>query len=180
VSKFIYLGLILLLSLIGCAEKIEVPEQSNIDSLSIVINIDENTSINVSETQANEILIDDTVPEVKTKSVVNSWYRPKLGTSWQWQLSGIINTEYDVDMYDIDLVDTPQSTIDELHARGIKVICYFSAGSWEEFRDDADDFPKGVLGKTLDGWPDEKWLDVSEYEIFSAQPIRLSNKINPK
>lgn len=70
-------------------------------------------------------------------------------------------------MYDIDLVETPQSVIDELHSKGEKVICYFSAGSWEEFRDDANDFPEEVLGETLEGWADEKWLDVSNYQKFS-------------
>ena len=95
------------------------------------------------------------------------WYKPRPGTSWQWQLSEEINTSYDVDLYDIDLEETPQSVIDELHSKGRKVICYFSAGSWEEFRDDANDFPEEVLGETLEGWEDEKWLDVSNYQKFS-------------
>ena len=73
----------------------------------------------------------------------------KAGASWQWQLSEEINTSYDVDMYDIDLVETPQSVIDELHSKGEKVICYFSAGSWEEFRDDANDFRKKFWEKHL-------------------------------
>jgi len=100
-------------------------------------------------------------------SSVISWYRPKPGTSWHWQLSGTINTEYDADMYDVDLVNVPQKVIDALHAKDIKVICYFSAGTWENFRQDASDFPTGVLGNTLDDWPSEKWLDISNYENFS-------------
>ncbi|MBI4231718.1 endo alpha-1,4 polygalactosaminidase, partial [Candidatus Peregrinibacteria bacterium] len=95
------------------------------------------------------------------------WWQPKPGSSWQWQLSGDIDTDYQVEMYDIDLVDTPQSTIDKLHAKNIKVVCYFSAGTWEEFRDDADQFPSKVLGKALEDWPDEKWLDISHYEDFA-------------
>ncbi len=96
-----------------------------------------------------------------------NWYKPEPGTTWQWQLNGEINTNYDVDMYDIDLAETPQNIIDELHLKGKKVICYFSAGSWEEFRDDAKDFPEEVLGETLEGWEDEKWLDVSNYQEFA-------------
>ncbi len=57
-----------------------------------------------------------------------NWYKPEPGTTWQWQLNGEINTNYDVDMYDIDLAETPQNIIDELHLKGKKVICYFSAG----------------------------------------------------
>ncbi|OGJ47713.1 hypothetical protein A2344_01360 [Candidatus Peregrinibacteria bacterium RIFOXYB12_FULL_41_12] len=97
-----------------------------------------------------------------------AWYQPTPETSWQWQLSGDIDTDYDVDMYDIDLFDTPQSVIDDLHSENKKVICYFSAGSFEEFRDDAEDFPEEVLGETLEGWEDEKWLDVSSYQEFAS------------
>ena len=98
----------------------------------------------------------------------NSWYEPKMGASWQLQLAENVNTSYDVDLYDLDLVEIPQSAIDELHSRGIKVICYFSAGSWESFRTDADNFPKEVIGKALEGWPDENWLDISQYEKFAG------------
>ncbi|KKT02584.1 MAG: hypothetical protein UV80_C0002G0051 [Candidatus Peregrinibacteria bacterium GW2011_GWF2_43_17] len=97
-----------------------------------------------------------------------TWYQPTPKTSWQWQLSGDIDTAYDVDMYDIDLFDTPQSIIDELHSENKKVICYFSAGSFEEFRDDAEDFPEEILGEELEGWEDEKWLDVSNYQEFAS------------
>ena len=86
-------------------------------------------------------------------------WQPAPGTSWQWQLSGTIDTSHDVAMYDIDLFDVPQATIDELHAAGRVVICYFSAGSWEDWRPDADSFPAAVLGSS-NGWPGERWLDI--------------------
>ena len=63
------------------------------------------------------------------------------GTSWQWQLSGIIDTSFDVQMYDIDLFNTDQSVIDQLHNDGRIVICYFCGGSWEDWRPDAGQFP---------------------------------------
>ena len=87
-------------------------------------------------------------------------WRPAPGTSWQWQLTGTIDTSLDVQMYDIDLFDAPQAKIDTLRAQGRIVICYFSAGSWEDWRPDADQFPAEVLGRT-NGWPGEKWLDIS-------------------
>ena len=96
------------------------------------------------------------------------WYQPKPGITWQWQLTGDIDTSYNANLYDIDLVDTPQAVINEFHTRNIKVICYFSAGTWEKSRDDATNFPKEVLGNTLDNWPDEKWLDISNYENFQS------------
>ncbi len=105
---------------------------------------------------------------VQPSEEVANWYKPNPGISWQWQLSGDINTEYNVDLYDVDLVETPQSVIDQLHKKNAKVICYFSAGSYENFRDDANDFPEEVLGKEMEGWPDEKWLDVSNYKKFAG------------
>jgi hypothetical protein len=65
-------------------------------------------------------------------------------------------------MYDIDLFDTPQGVIDELHTDGRVVICYFSAGSWEDWRPDAGLFPAAVLGENLDDWPGERWLDIRQ------------------
>lgn len=93
-------------------------------------------------------------------------WQPAPGTSWQWQLSGTIDTSIDVTMYDIDLFDAPQATIDELHGNGRIVICYFSAGSYEEWRSDASDFPESVRGNPLDGWPGESWLDIRDLDTL--------------
>ena len=93
-----------------------------------------------------------------------SWWRPGPGTSWQWQLSGTIDTSIDVRMYDIDLFDTPQTVIDQLHHDGRKVVCYFSAGSYENWRPDKDSYPSEILGHNLDGWPGEKWVDIRQLD----------------
>ena len=99
----------------------------------------------------------------------NDIWQPEPGTTWQLQLQGELNISYDVDMYDIDLFDTPQEIIDELHADGRIVICYFSAGSWEDWREDADDFPEAVLGEDLVGWEGERWLDIRQIDLL--EPI---------
>ena len=96
--------------------------------------------------------------------------RPALASivgdaSWQWQLQGDINTAYDVDVYDIDLFDASQDVIDQLRADGRTVICYFSAGSFEQWRDDADAFPAAAIGNTLDGWEDERWVDTRDATV---------------
>ena len=95
-----------------------------------------------------------------------SWWLPKPGTSWQWQLSGTIDTSIDVDMYDVDLFDTPQTVIDALHNDGRKVICYFSAGSYENWRPDKDNYPEEILGHDLDGWPGERWVDIRRLDTL--------------
>lgn len=91
---------------------------------------------------------------------------PPQETSWQWQLSGEINQSFDVDMYDIDMFETDASLVSSLHDQGKKVVCYISAGSWEEWRPDADLFPASVIGKPLAGWPGEKWLDIRRLDIL--------------
>lgn len=113
----------------------------------------------------------DTGPDPVTEG---SWYRPAASVTWQWQLQGTINTGYDADLYDVDLFDTPEATIDALQSSGARVICYFSAGSYENYRDDAGDFLVSDLGNTLDGWPDEKWIDVRSSNVRAVMEQRLN------
>ena len=80
--------------------------------------------------------------------------------SWHWQLQGPLNSSYDVDLYDVDLFDTAASQIAELQADGRVVLCYFSAGSGENWRPDYDRLPPATLGEPLDGWEGERWLDI--------------------
>ena len=101
------------------------------------------------------------------------WYQPSKDTSWQWQLNEPINENYDVDLYDVDLFETDTQTIQRLKNSGKKVICYFSAGSYEDWREDAKDFPAKTLGNNLDGWEGEKWLDISSPAIRPIMIHRL-------
>jgi hypothetical protein len=100
-------------------------------------------------------------------------WKPAPKTSWQWQLSGTIDTSFDVQMYDIDLFDTSVSTINAIKAKGAKVVCYFSAGSYEDWRSDASAFPAAALGSNMDGWPGEKWLDVRSAPLRAVMADRL-------
>jgi hypothetical protein len=102
-----------------------------------------------------------------------SVWQPRPGTSWQWQISGTIDTSVNVAMYDVDLFDTPQSTIDALHAAGRKVICYFSAGTYEDWRSDATKFPSSSYGNAVDGWPGENWLDTRNTTVRSIMQSRM-------
>ena len=104
---------------------------------------------------------------------VGDWYRPAVTTTWQWQLSGPVNTGYDVSMYDIDLFDSSPELITSLKQAGRKVICYFSAGSYENWRSDAGQFPAAVLGNTLDGWAGERWLDIRAAQVRTIMEARL-------
>jgi hypothetical protein len=105
----------------------------------------------------------------------DSW-RPPAGVTFQIQLQGRIDTSYDADVYDIDMFDTPRSVVAELHELGRHIVCYVSAGSWERWRPDADDFPDAVLGSHLEGWPGERWLDIRKLGLLKpiiAARVRL-------
>ena len=100
-------------------------------------------------------------------------WQPAPGTTWQWQLSGEpIDQSFDVDMYDIDLFDHDAALVAALGEKGRRVVCYLSAGSWEEWRPDAPQFPASVIGKDYEGWSGEKWLDIRQIELLA--PIMRS------
>ena len=101
------------------------------------------------------------------------WARPTASATWQWQLLGSVNTGYDVDLYDVDLFDVPDSTFQTLRDDGRLIVCYFSAGSVEDWRVDASDFPDEAIGRKLDGWEGERWLDIRHPVVMQVMLDRL-------
>lgn len=104
-------------------------------------------------------------------------FRPRAGASWNIQLISVPKpTQPDAGKYhiwDFDMFDAPKSTIQEFKQRGHKVVCYFSAGSWENWRPDASKFPAAAKGKGLDGWPGEKWLDTNNKQVRAIMKQRI-------
>ena len=103
-----------------------------------------------------------------------TWWQPGVATTWQWQLSGTLQTGHAVAVYDIDLFETSTQTISQLHGAGRKVVCYFSAGSSEDWRDDHARFTEADQGNPLDDWPGERWLDVRSANVRSIIADRLT------
>ncbi len=102
-----------------------------------------------------------------------TWWQPVVGASWQIQFTGdAIDTGLDVDIYNLDLFDTPVELVQQLHSDGKRVMCYFNVGAWEDWRPDAADFSAEVLGNEYEGWPGERWLDVSN--VDALEPIMLA------
>jgi len=95
-------------------------------------------------------------------------WRPQPTTAaWQWQLQGKIDTSIDAGVYEVDGFEVPARTVARLHRLGRKAICYLDVGSWESYRPDADRFPKAVLGRAYDGYPDERWLDIRRLDLLA-------------
>jgi hypothetical protein len=121
-------------------------------------------------------------------------WHPALNARWQYQLQGVaayastggINTTISAvpytggpavspSVFDFDLfVDTAISGnnttlntagVNAVHALGRKAICYVSAGTWENWRADANQFPASVKG-SKNGWPGELWLDIRQTAIL--------------
>lgn len=114
-------------------------------------------------------LLDPDAPPVRQ----GDWYRPPIHVAWHLQLQGRISDAHDVDVYDIDLFDTPPEFIDALHRKGRKVFCYFSAGSAESWRPDYPRFRPEMLGAPLEGWPGESWLDIRSHGVFEILMSRM-------
>lgn len=94
------------------------------------------------------------------------------GTSWYWQLQGALNLNQTAKVYDVDLFDQTTATFSALKAAQHLVICYFSAGTYENWRPDEKQFPANTLGNGL-GWPGEKWLDVRNQTVRNIMLNRL-------
>jgi hypothetical protein len=97
---------------------------------------------------------------------------PATTVSWQWQLDGTIDPAVAADVYDIDGAVHGADVVQQLHDQGRRVICYFSAGTWERFRPDAAGFPAESIGKPLRDFPDESWLDIRRIDRLA--PVLLA------
>jgi hypothetical protein len=79
----------------------------------------------------------------------------------------------DAAVWDVDLFDTPASTIQALKAAGKIVICYFSAGTVEDWREDYKDFPAADMGKVLPEWPGERWVRTGSEVVRDVMRRRV-------
>jgi hypothetical protein len=96
-----------------------------------------------------------------------TWWKPRAGVTWDWQLKNPIDPNVNVQVYDIDLFENSAETIADLHARGKMVICYVNLGAFENWRPDADRFPRQVIGAPYHGFPDENWLDIRQTDLLT-------------
>jgi len=118
--------------------------------------------------------VDASAPAVPPESAAQAWTPLVPGTSWQWQIDGeqIDTTVLDaVDnprrMFDVDMEATDAATIARLHDKGIVVVCYLQTGAWESYRADADAYPASVLGNAVDGYPQERWVDIRQIDVLA-------------
>jgi hypothetical protein len=107
--------------------------------------------------------------EAPKETPAGSWWIPPQHLTWYWQLQGTINNSEPVAAYDIDGFETSASEVATLHAQAKHVICYIDVGTYEPGRADSSKFPASVQGADVQGWPGEKWLDISNLAVL--EPI---------
>ncbi|PKY00015.1 hypothetical protein P168DRAFT_337159 [Aspergillus campestris IBT 28561] len=120
--------------------------------------------------------------DASTHAVTNTSegiWQPPLGIGWEIVLLAPPTTYDDkIPVYDIDVWDNPKETVDSRHAKKQKVVCYFSAGTWESWRPDAGQFPDAVLGNKLGRWSRgqnvERWLDIRADVVRAAMSARIA------
>lgn len=98
-----------------------------------------------------------------------SWWSPPRGVNWQWQLTTPVDTTVAQPVFDIDGFENSAAVVAKLHSQGKKVICYLDMGGAENYRPDYNMFPASVKGRTVDGWADERWVDIRQITLL--QPI---------
>jgi hypothetical protein len=77
------------------------------------------------------------------------------------------------EIFDVDLFESSMDLIQELHKKGKKVICYFSAGASESWRPDHLSIPEKDKGEKMKDWDKEQWLDIRSPEVFEVMKQRI-------
>jgi hypothetical protein len=100
-------------------------------------------------------------------------FRPTSDTTWQVQLTGTIDTSFDVQMYEVDLFALDAATAATLHGQGRVITCYVSVGTAENYRADYASFPAAAVGNALSDYPQEHWLDIRDRTVRQLMAQRL-------
>jgi hypothetical protein len=116
---------------------------------------------------------------IRPASAAPSWWHPGPLTSWQYDLEWPVAVPTNigpVQVYDIDYDGSEQGTeaqvtavVSRIHAEGDHAICYLETGAWENYRPDASAYPASVLGNTVGGYPDERYVDIRQWSVL--EPI---------
>jgi hypothetical protein len=107
-----------------------------------------------------------------------TYWKPPMKSNIQFVLTGIpdVDAGYirpEAGIYEIDMFYTPDETIKTMNELGQKVICYFSAATAENWRDDYDQFEEEDLGLELPDWPGERYLDIRRPNVLKVIKKRI-------
>lgn len=113
-------------------------------------------------------------PALTTRQSASSIWQPPQGLTWDYHLLEPASNNPTANVMGIDLFDNDVTTISALQSAGTKVICYFSAGSWEDWRDDWKTPAASDVGNDLDGWEGEKWANIRSTTVRKVMASRIA------
>jgi hypothetical protein len=100
-------------------------------------------------------------------------YVPLESSRWLARLDGAVDVAQDADFFYLDAEQQEADTLATLRAQGRHYLCYLSAGSYEDFRDDAAEFPVSAIGNPLADFPRERWVDVRDPTVRRLMAARI-------
>lgn len=132
------------------------------------------------------------VPRQATQAVTSvtplpSLWQPKTINGkvlkWNYIINGSVQPIDDTaDVYDVDLFETSDEDLKELRAKGKKIICYFSAGSLELWRNDWNSLEFDLINGTdygpgLEGWEGEYWFNTRSQKVRKLMTSRINHAV---
>lgn len=122
------------------------------------------------------------LPVVNNSSTnASAYWRPAVGVTWNYQLLDPLTSTstQGIQVWDIDLFNNDADIITGMQSNGAHVVCYFSAGSYEDWRPDKGAFDETTdLGKPLKGWAGERWLNTSSQNVRKIMQARLDMAVS--
>ena len=116
---------------------------------------------------------------ISTAPTPTSWAKPPPSSSFQviLQNNTEVRAESGISIYDID-IDSSDATFASLLTANKYIVCYFSAGTAEDWRGDFGCFNHALgaqdLGCNLGGpWPNEFWLNTTSTEVRKIMQMRI-------
>jgi hypothetical protein len=116
--------------------------------------------------------VESKVSTTATAPTPLTWWKPAQGLTWQWQLSGTLDTSVNAQVYDVDGQITTTAQVAALKARGIKTIGYADM-SYEPGRPDSATLAPYKCG-AYQGWNGQFWLDFRQPVVRQVMADRIA------
>jgi hypothetical protein len=148
------------------------------------------TVVDQTTTVDRTIAVDQTTTNPATAPAVVAPWRPAQDGHWQWLLDHPLRLDDPQDMgsawlngdgqpaaaatvFDIDGFANEAATVTALHNMGARAICYIEVGGLEPNRPDGATFPAAAIGNPVDGYPDERYLDIRSPDVVRVVLARV-------
>lgn len=113
----------------------------------------------------------------------SEWWRPELKNFQILHFNSTsdllrkVHDSTEIVNLELSQIQEHPNCIQELHKIGVRVVAYMSA-SYEDWRDDASQYPEEAKGKKMDGW-DELWpkLTSLKLRVFLEKRMKIAKQL---